>query len=519
MLRELDTSESVCTADFGGHCPYWTRLGGRVLVADTAEEIFGALPEEKRTVDPVAVAELLQFTYMLGNRTLIQGVQRMPWRATLYGDGTIQRRPPIPHGNRQIDPGTAARNLREKLAKELYDAARDRDRVIVLLTGGLDSRVVAGLLKELQSQLKAQIACVTWGEPQCRDVAYARRIASWYDWEFIHLPYDYELVWANIQRGAVWGGSEVAGLHLHAEDWFRNARRHDLVIAASWGDSVGRAEFSSRHLSVLRPALVQNREGLLHPALEAPCLAQAKRDRATAWEGAEDAPRWVRCELDMQENYMRRMIGHAMGYIRQFCDLHQAFTSEPVVSQMWSLSLDCRTDDVYHALLKDLDPRLCFLPWARTGVAPDGTIEHDSTLRTEYHHWPRWLRRDLRARLEPLVFSEALDALGLFYRPAVCRLWRKWSRLADDDRHFCQMIIQLASLELSNRQFWLRPCRRVSSSWRSSLTDWVRHHAGMPRRTLGKYGDYVLRTIKQYRERVKRLVGARRCRTAAGNPP
>ncbi|GAJ09541.1 unnamed protein product, partial [marine sediment metagenome] len=226
------------------------------------------------------------------------------WRATLYGDGTIKRHPPIPHGNLQMDPGAAARKLRKTLGKELYDAAQDRDRVILLLTGGLDSRVVAGVLKKLESQLKAQIVCATWGQANCRDVAYAQRIASWYDWEFIQVPYDSELLWANIKRGAVWGGSEVAGLHLHAQDWFRNAQPHDLVIAASWGDSVGRAEFSSRHVSILRPALVQNREGLMHPALAGLCLAQAKRDRATAWEGAEDAPRWVWYELDMQENYM-----------------------------------------------------------------------------------------------------------------------------------------------------------------------------------------------------------------------
>jgi asparagine synthase (glutamine-hydrolysing) len=494
-LHALNSSESIQTGQFGGFCPYWTVVDGQVLVADTAEEIILALPEGKRVIDPVAVLELLQFNYMLGNRTLVQGVQRMPWRATLRGDGVVGRRPPLPHANRYVSPQDVAQTLRELLEEELYNITRNYQRVFLLLSGGLDSRVVAGVLKKIEPQLQAQIACVTWGHPESRDVVYARRIASWYDWGFFHVPYDHELGWSNILRGAIWGGSEATGIHLHGMEWFRNVQPEDLVIASSFGDSVGRAEFGSVHVKKLSLALLQNPGRLLHPSLIRinDLLTLAEKDRETAWQGEQTAPDWVRCELDMQENYMRRMLCHPMDYIRQFCSLHQAFTSDEVVSYMWSLSPDCRTDEIYHQLLKDLDFRLYSLPWARTGVAPNGTIDPDPKLRKEYHEWGKWLRHDLRPRLEPLVFSPGLNELGLFYGPAIRYTWDRFLAEPDDRLGTGENVVKLCSIELSHRHFKIRPCRNPTY-WQDVISDIVWRGLRQPR-SIGSRGFRKARRI------------------------
>ena len=458
-----------------------------MLVADTAEEIILALPEHSRVVDPVAILGLLQFSYILGNRTLVQGVQPMPSRATLRGDGTIQRRPPLPHADRYVEPQEASRVLHELLADELYSVLQNRTRVFLLLSGGLDSRVVAGVLKKLEPAPSLKMICVTWGRAESRDVVYARRIASWFGWEHVHLPYDAELTWANMQRGATWGGSEVPGIHLHAMDWFRNARPDELVIAASFGDSIGRAEFSSRHLRTLKMARLQNTSGLLRESRIAQWLALAEQDRATAWQGETAAPYWVRCELDMQENYMRRMICHAMDYIRQFCSLHQAFTSDKVVSYMWSLSPRCRTDEIYHCLLNDLDPRLAALPWARTGVAPDGTTERDASLQREYHAVNEWLRDDLRPLIEPLILSPQLAEWGPLYGPAIRRVWTYWLQELSDKFWTWGNVATLCSLELSRRHFGLQPAG-PPAGWRDSTLELGRRGIGRMRQALRRAG-------------------------------
>ena len=135
MLRSLNKTDRVTTTTFGGFCPYWTIIDGRVFIADTAEEIISALPEDKRILDNAAFLELLQFNYMLGNRTLVQGIKRMPWRAVLSGDGVMERRSPIAHGLQKSPPGAVARRLRELLEEELITVAQKTNKIFLLLTG------------------------------------------------------------------------------------------------------------------------------------------------------------------------------------------------------------------------------------------------------------------------------------------------------------------------------------------------------------------------------------------------
>lgn len=458
-LRALLPTDSVSTSPLGCLCPYWTVHEGTVYVADTAPDILSRVPITSRIIDPVAVLELLHFNYVLGDRTLIQGINRMPWHSTLYGDGRLERRPPIPHGTRHVEPAQAARLLRALLEEELGRIVENRQRVFLLLTGGLDSRVTAGVLKALEPTTTARFVAVTWGHPHSRDVAYAKRIASWFDWEWIHLPYDVELTRQNILRGALWGGAEVAGFHLHAMEWFHHANPPDLVIAASFGDSIGRAEYSSVHVTQLRHTPIENSRSLIHPRLHDEAVNRALLDRATAWESEPSLEDWIRCELDAQENYMRRMIGHAMDYIRQYCCLHQAFTSEALVRFMWSLCPEDRRDHIYQSLLKDLDARLFSLPWARTGAAPNGNIERDPSLRRDYHELTRWLYSDLREFLDELISSPELATLGVFLGPALRTLRTNWVGLNEGSLGLGEHVVNVASVELLRREFSIMPCR------------------------------------------------------------
>lgn len=469
MIRKLSTNESFHTENFGGFCPYWTILDEQVLIADTAEDIINALPNKRRIVDPVAVLELLQFNYILGNRTIVKGIQRMPWHSILNSEGILLNKPPIQHSNRKMSSREAAIKLGMLLEEELFNILSKHDRVYILLTGGLDSRVVAGIIKKIEKQIDTEINCVTWGDFESRDVVYAKQIANWFDWNFIHVPYDHERTWRNIINSAVWGGSEVAGFHLHGMDFFRNAESDDLVIAASFGDGIGRAEYSSVHLSNLELKPIKNTMNLIHPSLSSICIKKAIKDREFAWYSEENLKGYIRCELDMQENYMRRMIAHAMNYIRQFCNLYQAFTCDEVVRHMWSLPLPIRSDKIYHYLLQYLDNRLYSLPWARTGIAPNGSKEKRLNLRRQYHNYGKWLKNELRNRFEDLFFSKDLESLGIFYRPAKEYMWNQFVAEEDSKIGYAQIIVLICSLEISRKHFGLLPCRK-STPFRDEIS-------------------------------------------------
>ncbi|OGI08691.1 MAG: hypothetical protein A2Y40_05300 [Candidatus Margulisbacteria bacterium GWF2_35_9] len=459
MLRKLEKNETINTSMFGGFSPFWSWIGEQVYIADTAEEIIQVVPKDKRILNTSSFFELMQFNYILGDSTLFQGVYRMPWHAELSHKGVIKK-PPIPHGNKLVSPKDSARQLQLLLEEELKQVVTGSETVYLLLTGGLDSRVIAGVLKKIEPKLTCKIKCATWGQDNSRDVVYAKRIANGYNWEFVHIPYTAELLWENIERGAIWGASEVAGIHLHGMDWFKNIKKDDLVIAASFGDSIGRAEFSSVHLSQVKLDKITNKHRLIHPSLVDDLIGQASKDRSRAWEGEVSTHSWVKCELDQQENYMRRMLCHIMNYIRQFGKLHQAFTSDKVVEYMWSITPECRNDDVYFEILKNLDQRLYSLPWARNGIAPDGTKETDESLKKNYHDWEKWMRTDLKEKLEPLYFSKELDELNLFNPIAKKHLWETWQKEGPEAFGKGQDIVKVCSLELTRRNYLLKADHR-----------------------------------------------------------
>jgi hypothetical protein len=495
MIKILQKGDSLETPILGGFCPYWTVLDGSIILADTAEEIINFLPPQKRAVDPVSILEFLRFNYMLGNRTLVQGVQRMPLRATLNADGTLIRRPPIPHGNLQLESGPAAIKLHRLLSDELTAAIRNRKRIFMLLSGGLDSRVIAGVLKEIEPKTQVKITCVTWGHPESRDVNYAQRIAGWYGWDFVNVPIDAGLTWKNIERGAIWGGSEATGIHLHGMDWFTNANRDDLVISGSFGDGIGRGEFSSTHLTHLKFKSIINTWDLVYPWIANKAINIAERDRCLAWEGAESESEYAHLELDMEENFARRMMAHVMNYIRQYCDLYQPYANAELVTFMWSLAPGHRTDDIYFNPLKNLDPRLYSLPWARTGIAPDGNIEPNTNLTKHFHKYFEWLRKDLYQNLESIIFDRSLNGLELFNSVTIKKMWDAWVRSPDFDREMGENLVKICSIELSHRHFNLLPCRK-SDYWQDYITYTLRNSFTNGKKVIWNIAHIARRKIK-----------------------
>lgn len=155
------------------------------------------------------------------------------------------------------------------------------------------------------------------------------------------------------------------------------------------------------------------------------------------------------------------MIGHAMDRISSFTNLHQAFTSDPVVSFMWSLCPMIRDNSIYWELFKLLDLRLREIPWARTGIAPDGiTKETNTSLLSDYHDYHGWCRNELFDRLTQHAFSGKLFDLGFLFAPSWNAFYRKWkSRNAKIGMGMVEDVVKLAQIDLAREHFRLSPCR------------------------------------------------------------
>jgi asparagine synthase (glutamine-hydrolysing) len=378
------------------------------------------------TLDVSAIMAILSFNYTTGDRTLFNEIKRQPWLSSINEQGDIRHEPVPPHGLKWDRTEAIARKLFGLLLQEAEDVCRDRQEIYLLLSGGLDSRIVAGVIAHLYKtgKLRAKPIGVTWGLERSRDVHYARTISAQLGFDWTHIPMGPVDLWENIHEGFPLIGGLVSSTHLHAMRWFRNVSRDALVLAGSYGDSVGRAEFSGRHLLELDLLRASNPLGLVRSDV----MHQAQSgisgdDDQLARRIAKDAPKYVQCEHQMQGFYMRNMIAHAMSIINRYCTLYQMFTAPQVYGYLWSLHPARRDDTIYAALLENHLPELARQPWARTNRALRGkTVGAEPGLLKEFHNYSQWCSGPLYHDIKSLVEPGWLEAIGIFNADAVKNL-------------------------------------------------------------------------------------------------
>ena len=124
--------------------------------------------------------------YAFGNSTLLREVRRQPWLSQTSTNGTVSESFIPPHGLLGGSAKQIGGRLFELMCEEAETVCKDRERIYILLSGGLDSRVVAGVIKHLsdQKRIDCKIEAVTWGLSGCRDVAYGKIVAERLDFDW-----------------------------------------------------------------------------------------------------------------------------------------------------------------------------------------------------------------------------------------------------------------------------------------------------------------------------------------------
>jgi asparagine synthase (glutamine-hydrolysing) len=163
---------------------YYAQVGD-LLVFGSAARAVAQAPGLPREIDTAALAQMVAFEHIYGDRTLFAGV-------SLLLPGTILR---FRGGS------TATTNYIDFQYPEYYDMhpeeyyvdawthymrqavlrqARGPAPLGVMLTGGLDSRTILGMLAGAGMELRT----LTWGTPGCDDEKAARELA-----EIAHVPH------------------------------------------------------------------------------------------------------------------------------------------------------------------------------------------------------------------------------------------------------------------------------------------------------------------------------------------
>lgn len=399
--------------------PYFIKKEGLIHTEDKFNEIIKAHKRPK-VIDVLAISEILNTNYIFGDRTIIQGINKSPWMAAPndnYTDWTYHHVPS--HHERGFDENEIAEELFKRLLDEILSYTEGKNKIGILLSGGMDSRIVAGLLDYLIQNGKlpkqVEITALTWGNSDSRDVIYARKIAELLNWEWKHYVVSAEDLRNNIDEVAK-NGCEFSPLHLHALPQMRVDNELDCVLAGSYGDSVGRAEYSSVKVRNLKSVAHNFRN--VGSLLKHTAFNQTKRgylsDLDKYHQLFPQKMKYQQYEQDYQLHYMRRMLNPCMKFIGNHNPLFQAFTAPEVFGYMWSLKPELRNDSIYSRILKKINPDLAQIPWARTGL-PYGAQEGKTDSYSKVHHsYKKLIDVDLYEEIKNLVLSDEIKSIEIF---------------------------------------------------------------------------------------------------------
>ena len=459
------------------------RLGDDVLFASEAKA-FLADPRFVADLDHDAWADLAVWGSVLGERTCFSGVRKLAhgchWKVA---GGTLSR---ARHFDvRELLPGALrGRDYTERMATaalSLGDEAFDGERVVLPLTGGLDSRMMAAAMPR-----DAHAIAMTFGAPSDLDCALAARIAERRGLDHVVLPFDpayvakhaEETVWLTEGRqnpvhnitGSLMGALPPAG-HFVSGVGASAGRRYDrtrmLVPQWAWIHA-GEADFERLFTSYAELSglpvprlgeLVVNGDELRDVGL------RRLRETLVRSRGLNAVDRLDVCQVTEGERFDQaglELAGTRIG------------ARAPLATQRWLGAMlagasEERIDDRARVrLVRRLDPRLAAVPWGATRLplslsehllgglrslgaltarplpagypavaladggggarrrSIDGALAAIKSKHTAHgEERDNWLRGPSRAYVEEILLSDRLVDHGVVNAAAVRGLWRE----------------------------------------------------------------------------------------------
>jgi len=154
----------------------------------TAEQV-----SDQCEIDDNAALEFLLVGYVTGNETLYRDVRQIQSGQMIEFHPNVGSAPIREHRYYRFYPNAQSTASESQLEEELehvlnasftaFRSSCNANRIVVPLSGGLDSRLVAGMLKK---QGFENVLCFTYGRPDDEETVISKAVADalGYDWHF-----------------------------------------------------------------------------------------------------------------------------------------------------------------------------------------------------------------------------------------------------------------------------------------------------------------------------------------------
>lgn len=369
------------------------------------------------TIDWTALTSYFTYGFVSGDRTIFKEISRMPWMSEI-SDGNFELKPVPEHNLNTLNLEKIGDQLYDLLRNEIITATKNSEYVYILLSGGLDSRILAGVVAELHGEgfFKTKPKAFTWGIENSRDVFLARKTASILNLDWEHIILDPQTVLQNVKQSPFKLGLLHSPELLHAFlSIEKKTEENAIILAGSYGDSIGRGEFMGRHLLNLNINLPIDKYGLLKKEVSSIGMNGMKNDLHDLSRRSPTNFKWAKDELFMQGYRMRNGLSHALTVYKNNCSTYQVFTSQEVVQLIWSIHPSYRDDRLYEYLLESKLPQLSRIEWARTLKSIRGKKSKKlPKLSKDYHNYTIWSSTELSKELNSLVEVSWFKSKGIF---------------------------------------------------------------------------------------------------------
>ncbi len=470
--------------------PYYFYKEGEIHLASTFSETVTKYNKPLK-MDLTAVIELLNKNYIFGDRTLIKGIKTSPWMAKLNDNNKGWDYACVPdHKENVLEEKEIAETFFGLIQEEIIKYVENKDSIGILLSGGMDSRIVAGTLDYLLQNGKisvTNVTALTWGNKKSRDIVYAKEIASRLDWNWKHFPLDAKGLLENIDETAK-QGCRYSPIHLHAMPKIREEKEIDCILAGSFGDSIGRAEYSGMKVQNLKPlsAGFRNAAGFLKENVFKDYQNKWLKDLGAYHKLFPQKKKYQQYEQDYQIHYWRKMLNPCMAVINERIPLHQVFTAPAVYGFMWSIIPKKRTDKIYSYIMQQFVTPLDDIPWARTGRMYGTANSETDSLEKKCHSYAQLISRSIHFELKNMVLSEPIRSLEIFNMD-VLKKALYWLNMLPKDKniYYGEKLIWIAALYKMIKKFDLK-----ADSYKYTLEDKIKPYFYTPI-------DISARTLKQ----------------------
>lgn len=223
----VDGHALVLSSDMSGtSAPLWSVQPSRIIVTDRPEGFLEAGIELRP--DAKGAAQFRAAGYTLGSRTLLEGINRVQAGHTLRIDlanAAVSDTGPsfqLPPSERFTTAEQADRAFTEALDVTIgRTLTRFRGRrLVVPLSGGLDSRLLAAWLKRLGYE---DVLAFSYGRPGSRELDVSRKVAEelGIPWQGVELiPDRVTQAWRSSAAGSYISMAHGATSLPHVQDWF-----------------------------------------------------------------------------------------------------------------------------------------------------------------------------------------------------------------------------------------------------------------------------------------------------------